>query len=155
MTKQDIINYVVNTPTNTNKAVLSDMLDNFSASDNKQEIELSATENKVYTPASGKVYNKVTVNVPAPASDYTTAQVTITNDGGGLVNNYAPFPTIANNTLSCSLIESDGTYTVPLYKGSITVSVDPATATVLSGDAEVLDDDIIVITGDCSLKIQF
>ena len=64
MTKQDIIAYVVNTPTNTNKAVLSDMLDNFAASDNKQEIELSATENKVYTPAEGKVYNKVTVNVP-------------------------------------------------------------------------------------------
>ncbi len=66
MTKQDIINYVVETPTNTNKAILSDLLDEFAVGDNKQEIELSATENNVYTPTSGKVYNKVTVNVPVP-----------------------------------------------------------------------------------------
>ena len=67
MNKQDIINYAVETPGNTNKAVLSSMLDEFAVSDNKTEIELSATENKVYTPETGKVYNKVTVNVPAPA----------------------------------------------------------------------------------------
>lgn len=67
MNKQDIINYAVETPGNTNKAVLSSMLDQFAVSDNKDEIELLATENKVYTPATGKVYNKVTVNVPAPA----------------------------------------------------------------------------------------
>ena len=66
MNKQDILEYVINTPTNTNKAVLSSMLNDFAIGDNKQEIELSATENKVYTPAEGKVYNKVTVNVPVP-----------------------------------------------------------------------------------------
>ncbi len=66
MTKQDIINHILKTPSNTNPAVLSGILDDFGSSDNKQEIELSATENKVYTPAEGKVYNKVTVNVPVP-----------------------------------------------------------------------------------------
>ena len=29
-------------------------------------VELSATENKVYTPDEGQAYSKVTVNVPAP-----------------------------------------------------------------------------------------
>lgn len=67
MTKNDILAYVTETPTNTNRAVLSHMLDSFESGDNKQEIELLAQENKVYTPAEGKVYNKVTVNVPAPA----------------------------------------------------------------------------------------
>ena len=66
MTKNDILAYVTETPTNTNRAVLSHMLDSFESGDNKQEIELLAQENKVYTPAEGKVYNKVTVNVPAP-----------------------------------------------------------------------------------------
>ena len=66
MTKKEILEYVVNTPGNTNKAVLSGMLDAFAAGDNKEEIELSATENKVYTPDEGKVYNKATVNVPVP-----------------------------------------------------------------------------------------
>ena len=67
MTKQDVINYVCETPHNTNKAILSSILDQYAVSDNKTEIELLAQENKVYTPATGKVYNKVTVNVPAPA----------------------------------------------------------------------------------------
>lgn len=72
MTKNDILAYITETPTNTNRAVLSHMLDSFESGDNKQEIELLAQENKVYTPAEGKVYNKVTVNVPAPPS---TAEV--------------------------------------------------------------------------------
>lgn len=69
MTKQDILDYVRMTPYNTNIAVLSGMLDEFAKGDNKEEIELTATENKVYTPEEGKVYSKVTVEVPAPSND--------------------------------------------------------------------------------------
>ena len=75
MTKKDIIDYVLNSPWNSNPAVLKGMLDSFQSGDNKEEIELSATENKVYTPEEGKVYNKVTVNVPGP----TEATLTITD----------------------------------------------------------------------------
>ena len=154
MNKKDIIDYVVDTPTNTNSAVLSTMLDSFQEGDNKEEIELTADENKVYTPETGKVYKKVTVNVPAPASDYSTAQVTLAYTGGGMVNNYISFPTIANDTMQGGTVESDGTYTVPLYKGSVVIPLGAATATVVSGDAEVVDDKDIVITGDCSLNVN-
>lgn len=79
MTKQDIINYVMNTPHNTNAAVLSSMLDTFAANDNKEEIELSATENNIYTPETGKVYKKVTVNVPTPELvELTITDTTVT-----------------------------------------------------------------------------
>ena len=90
MTKQEVINYITETPGNTNPAVLSSILNEFGVSDNKQEIELSATENKVYTPAEGKVYNKVTVNVPAPPSDLSTAEVTLINSSGYQTFIYAP-----------------------------------------------------------------
>lgn len=66
MTKQDILDYLQKTPHNTNVNVISSMIDEVATGDNKQEIELLAEENKVYTPTQGKVYNKVTVNVPIP-----------------------------------------------------------------------------------------
>lgn len=75
-TKKEILDYCTYTPHNTNRHVLSTMLDEFVISDNKQEIELSATANNIYTPASGKVYNKVTVNVPQP-----TGKITINDNG--------------------------------------------------------------------------
>ena len=50
MTKQDIINYVVETPTNTNKAVLSTMLDQFSASESAAATE-SVEAAKIVMPA--------------------------------------------------------------------------------------------------------
>lgn len=64
MTKKQILDYVAKTPYNTNIAVLSGMLDTFAAGDNKEETELTATANDVYTPDEGKVYKKVTVDVP-------------------------------------------------------------------------------------------
>lgn len=43
MTKQDILNYVMNTPENTNPAVLSGMLDSFASSDNLDTSDATAT----------------------------------------------------------------------------------------------------------------
>ena len=77
MTKEEILKYATESPQNTNKAVLSTMLDSFGVADNKTEIELLAQENKIYTPAEGKVYNKVTVDVPPTPLD----TITITENG--------------------------------------------------------------------------
>ena len=149
MTKQEVINYIVETPGNTNPAVLSTILNEFGASDNKQEIELSATENKVYTPAEGKVYNKVTVNVPAPPSDITTATVTAIYGGDDLDIDYLTIPTIADDVISLEVI-TEGVFTVPLYKGVMKIGT---TSEATSGDCEKVGD-YIIITGDCTITVK-
>ena len=77
MTKDDILEYLGESPSNTNPAVISGMLDSFAKGDNKEEIELTATENKVYTPDEGKVYKKVTVNVPVSPGEMPDGVATI------------------------------------------------------------------------------
>lgn len=68
MTKEQILQYAINPP--VNRAVLSGMLDSFASSDNKEEIELTVTENGVvYTPDEGKVYSKVTVDIATDESE--------------------------------------------------------------------------------------
>lgn len=150
MTKKDIIDYVLNSPWNSNPAVLNGMLDDFQSGDNKEEIELSATENKVYTPDEGKVYKKVTVNVPAPPNDLTTATVTVVvQEGGGLDNNYITLPIIDNDVLSSEALYNEGTYTVPLYKGTAKGTVYKWIDSV-SGNCTASGHDL-TITGDCTI----
>lgn len=103
VSKKDILDYISHTLENTNINVLGPMLDEFETGDNKQEIELSATENKVYTPASGKVYNKVTVSVPQP-----TGKITIEENGTNI--DIAQYAT-ADVTVSGGV----ETYTYELY----------------------------------------
>ena len=149
MTKKEVLDYVMNTPGNTNRAVLSGMLDSFEKGDNKEEIELSATENKVYTPETGKVYKKVTVNVPAPPSDVTTATVTAVYGGNDVDINYLAIPTIADDVISINEI-TEGTFTVPLYKGVMKIGT---TSEATSGDCEKVGD-YIIITGDCTITVK-
>lgn len=149
MTKQEILEYAVDTPTNTNKAVLSGMLDKFASGDNKTEVELTATENKVYTPDEGKVYKKVTVNVPAPPSDITTAEVTAIYGGDDLDIDFLAIPTIADDVISISEITA-GTFTVPLYKGVMKIGT---TSEATSGNCEKVGD-YIIITGDCTITVK-
>lgn len=150
MTKNDILAYVTETPTNTNRAVLSHMLDSFESGDNKQEIEFLATENGVFTPKEGRVFNKVTVNVPAPPSDWTTATVTIVvQDGGGLDNNYLSLPVIESDNISSTVIYGEGTYTVSLYKG-VAKGYSYKGVDSVSGDCTESNHDI-TITGDCTI----
>ena len=151
MTKQEILEYAVDTPTNTNKAVLSGMLDKFASGDNKTEIALTATENQVYTPEEGKVYNKVTVNVPAPPSDITTATVTAVYDGGDLDIDFLAIPVIENDVISINEI-TEGVFTVPLYKGVMKIAATGGSEAT-SGNCENVGD-YIVITGDCTITVR-
>ena len=151
MTKKEILDYITETPGNTNRAVLGGMLDSFESGDNKEEIELAATENKVYTPDEGKVYKKVTVNVPAPPSDITTAEVTVsTGEGGGLEVHQVFLPILNDNKITITAVVS-GVSTVPLYKGSVTVYSN-TTSLQGTGDCQI-DGDTITITGNCSIVI--
>ena len=150
MDKQKVMDYILNSPQNTNPAVLSSVLDSLTISDNKEEIELSVTENGVYTPDSGKVYKKATVNVPAPPSDITTATVTAVYGGDDLDIDFLAIPTITNDVISIDEITS-GVFTVPLYKGVMKIEAGGSEAT--SGNCENVGD-YIVITGDCTITVK-
>ena len=150
MDKQKAMDYILNSPQNTNPSVLSSVLDSFAISDNKEESELSATENRVYTPDNGKVYKKVTVNVPAPPSDITTATVTAIYGGDDLDIDYLAIPVIADNVISINEI-TEGVFTVPLYKGVMKIGTSSSEAT--SGNCENVGD-YIVITGDCTITVK-
>lgn len=72
MAMNETIKFILQNKDSLNPAVLRTVLDDFGISDNKAEIELLAQENNVYTPEEGKVYNKVTVNVPGPTLETLT-----------------------------------------------------------------------------------
>ena len=72
MTMQEIIDFLIKNKESLNPAILKTILSDLETGDNKTEVELLAQENKVYTPAEGKVYNKVTVNVPGPTLETLT-----------------------------------------------------------------------------------
>ena len=151
MNKKDIIDYVIESPQNSNPAVLSTMLDSFEKGDNKEEIELSATENKVYTPETGKVYKKVTVNVPAPPSDYSSAQVVINNEEA-LYTWELWLPIIESNQITMEECSNSGTYVVPLYKGTmVTEERGGAPAPTITGNC-TYDNGTLTITGDCTIN---
>lgn len=111
VTKNDVLDYVMTSPYNTNRQVLSSILDSFVSSDNKEEIELNVTENKVYTPEEGKVYKKVTVNVPA--NNLELVEVTITSESmGNFYNIYIPHYDSKNNFSGTVILAGTDTQTI-------------------------------------------
>jgi len=118
MTKQDILDYLQKTPHNTNVNVVGGMIDEVATGDNKQEIELLAVENKVYTPATGKVYNKVTVNVPEIQLDTLLDTITLTENGSTNAQTGRGFKTVNVNvpdfkpTFTLAETEESGIYTL-------------------------------------------
>ena len=182
ITKQDVINYVTESPHNTNKAVLSSILDQYAVNDNKTEIELLAQENKVYIPANGKVYNKVTVNVPpkeeielsatenkvyTPAEGKVYNKVTVNvpapasdySSAQVVINNEEALytwelwlPIIESNQITMEECSSSGTYVVPLYKGVMVTEERGGAPAPTITGDCTYDNGTLTITGDCIIN---
>ena len=117
--------------------------------------ELTATENKVYQ-KDGEVYNKVTVNVEGGggSSDFSTAEVTITNNSENPALFFGSF--IVDNSITHGFNVSENTtetLTVVLYKGVSVMGVDDELNVVVTGDITYSDWDF-TITGDGTITIS-
>ena len=83
MTKKEILDYVSETPYNTNRAVLSGMLDSISeGGDTITTQAISITENGTTTAPDGVAYNEITVNVEPPVVNAIAIDM-----NGGTFNN--------------------------------------------------------------------
>ena len=122
--------------------------------------ELTATENKVYEKA-GEVYNKVTVNVEGGggSSDFSTAQVTITNTSEKGFR--LEFPNFYEDVMYSYLDSADidgSAITVALYKGECQVGFvseypDTDFNITVSGNVEMVMD-VPVIKGGGTITIS-
>lgn len=113
--------------------------------------ELTATENGEYK-KDGEVYNKVTVNVSGGASDFTTAEVEFTVTGGEAAQ--IAFVCIDNNSVVTDGAVVTGTFTLPLYKGHLNMSLLQQATVTITGSATYNEDDgVIIITGNCAITL--
>lgn len=72
ITQQNIIDYVMTTPENTNPAILIQLLNEYQAGDNLELVTtaiLPTTESQTITAATGKAFSAVTVNAVTAAID--------------------------------------------------------------------------------------
>jgi len=176
MTKQDIIDYVLDSPHNTNKAVLSSILNQFEEAvataatteadaDDPVAEAITITENGTTNAPEGTVYNKVTVNVPAPVSNFSTAEVTVICNSGGY-GFYGPIITEDHEDINDAALYAKEVITedtspkvinVALYKGKAVLVFDSA-GIACEGNAtsggNLLDDVYAVVTGDATIRIN-
>jgi hypothetical protein len=130
MDKNDIIDYVMHTPHNTNKAVLSSML------------------------------NQLTDGGGGGSSDFSTATVTIVNGDNAYVNGAFigedDYNQVEGEMSMFYSPQASGANTLVLYKGQALLHVDAVVASV-AGDIERLggeDSFNYLVTGDCTITFS-
>lgn len=128
---------------------------------------LTATENGTYAPPAGTAYSPVVVNVEGGggSSDFSTAEVTITNNSSEEVQFY--IPTYMNIPDYGAIIQSfmwtnseeptfEGEVVIPtngeLYVGS-SLAQFTTSNTSITGNAR-LENGQLIITGDCTITIS-
>ena len=122
---------------------------------------LTATENKTYQ-EDGTAYTSVTVNVEGGggSSDFSTAEVTVTNNNASAVQYMTT--NISNNALTPdSIIEGNtsGTVIVVLYKGQsdlglLLINGVPIESPTLTGDISLDEFSDVIVTGDGTITIS-
>lgn len=116
------------------------------------EPTLEITENGVYN-VKGYVYADVNVEGGGGESDFSTAEVTINIQGNVHYNVIA----IVNDAIKDTFAEGSETYTVPLYKGSLILSLPPGNLSeppAFTGDVALsIPDGGIKVTGNGSITL--
>lgn len=91
------------------------------------------------------------------SSDFSTAEVTIVNSSNLSTNHlYFPFINPEYNDIEAHNTGFLGTrtFTVPLYMNRAAILFDEMPAGInVTGDAEI-DEEVVVITGDCTITIS-
>ena len=129
MDKNDIIEYVMNTPHNTNKAVLSGMLNQLTEGGGSSDF---STANMTVTITQGEAY----ITVPAAFP------------GDEVEDGYA----------TARQIMKSGVYPVILYEGRCLATTypfieDKMAVVAVTGNAEARSGGAFIITGDCTVTV--
>lgn len=118
-----VMEYILNTPENTNPAILKGMLEDLSSEGG----------------GGGE-------------SDFSTATVTIINTvADSVIRADSAFITDNNMVLSARAYYGTTELTIVLYKGSAELEVDADEITSTSGDLEELDPFVYKVTGNCTI----
>ena len=175
MSKQKVIDYVLETPNNTNPAILGQFLDEMGGGEEVSIDSLSITENGTYTAQTGHAYSPVTVDVPSGECPFQIANVTIVYENGEVMFRGLAGGSSTSTAPVTGLMyayETGYVYNEDLdieqsvgFEGQIII-VDPieppyfeieSSSLNVTGDATVEGEDgfwTVYITGDCTLTVS-
>lgn len=158
MDKNTILNYVMNTPENTNLAILGNMLDSFGEGGGESGYL------GIHTVTANVTFD--TSEIDGNVNSIASIDLSIQTDIDVAAAIYFQYGSYDNHKISIAELGTPTQMLIPVIDGYITALyinglsynaeggfVTGSTATVIDGDAEILDG-YICITGDCSLNIK-